>query len=212
MKVKLIFTDTSKPFAAYEKYLPLVSEQRKNKIRRFRFEKDKTVSLFTELLMRHEISNRLNIPCDKIVFSRNNYGKPYLADYADYRFSVSHSGNCIVFTDSYVPVGIDIEKIAEKDLGIAKRFFAADETEFIFGSPQPTQAFYKIWTAKEAYVKMLGTGLSTPLTSFSVLSEELKGTFLTCRLAEYFITVCSSKKIENESLETEELNEKTLFL
>ena len=122
----------------------------------------------------------------------------------DYHFSVSHSGNAIVFVGDSFPVGIDIEQIADENLKMAKRFFTCNEYEYIINSKQLNIAFYKIWTSKEAYVKMLGLGLSKPLKSFDVLNESINCSFVTKRATEYLITVCSEKTVIND-IKIEEL-------
>jgi phosphopantetheinyl transferase len=54
----------------------------------------------------------------------------------------------------------------ERLVKIAKRFFAPEEAEMLL--PDPTGAFFPIWTKKEAYVKWTGRGLAEGLSSFSV--------------------------------------------
>ena len=51
-----------------------------------------------------------------------------------------------------------------------KRFFTQDEQQTLFPLPEDQQrdAFFQLWTRKEAYMKVLGTGLSLAPTEFSL--------------------------------------------
>lgn len=69
-------------------------------------------------------------------------------------------------------VGIDIECIKPIDMAIAERFFTSDETAYIMAGEQE-QRFYEIWTKKESNIKWEGKGLHKPLTSFSVLDDQI---------------------------------------
>lgn len=190
MKVRILFIDTGIPFCKYEKYLNLISEERIRKIARFRFDKDKTVSLFTELLIRHEVSEQLKIPYHMINFSYGEFGKLGISGRDDYHFSVSHSGNCIVFADCNEPIGIDIEKVSKANMSISRNFFTGNEHNLILNSVTPNNIFYKIWTSKEAYLKMLGVGLSKPLKSFDTSDGSLSCSFVTKNIDDFIITIC----------------------
>lgn len=72
MNIIIVYADLLKPFAEYEKNLPLVSSERQERISRLKSEKDKIISLCTELLIRHEISQQLNIPFSEIVLDTEN--------------------------------------------------------------------------------------------------------------------------------------------
>lgn len=202
MNIIIVYADLLKPFAEYEKYLPLVSSERQEKILRLKSEKDKIISLCTELLIRHEISQQLDIPFSEIVFGYGEHGKPYILNDRDYCFSVSHSDNCIAFSGGNFPIGIDVEQISRGNIKIAKRFFTANEYNFITTSKEPNENFCKIWTSKEAYVKMLGAGLSKSLGSFDVTDKSLSCCFRTKRLSEFMLTVCA-EKIINEIIVNE---------
>jgi 4'-phosphopantetheinyl transferase len=93
----------------YGKYVRYISDVRAARIERMRSEKQKTVSLFTELLIRYRASQTLKIPAEKIVISLGEHGKPEIEGYDDYHFSVSHAGGYIAFVSDSVPVGVDIE-------------------------------------------------------------------------------------------------------
>ncbi|MDD6763324.1 MAG: 4'-phosphopantetheinyl transferase superfamily protein [Clostridiales bacterium] len=197
MDIKIVYADTAQPFINYEKYLPLLPEQRRERIVRLRRDGVKIISLLTGLLIRKEISEQLGILPEEQVFGYGTHGKPYLVNDENYYFSVSHSGSCIAFAGGDAPVGIDVERIREGKLHIAKRFFTENEYSFIKSSGEPDIDFYKIWTAKEAYVKMRGTGLSESLSSFDVLNGSLSCGFCTRLLPGYALTVCTEQNATN---------------
>ena len=124
------------------------------------------MSLYTELFIRSELSRQSGLSKQDILFEYSERGKPFFAQNKDIHFSVSHSGNCIVFAGHTLPVGIDVEKIKEMREKVAKRYFTEREQKYIFDSQDKDIAFYYIWTRKEAYLKKTGDGLSKKLVSF----------------------------------------------
>jgi 4'-phosphopantetheinyl transferase len=70
-------------------------------------------------------------------------------------------------------VGVDVEKIREDTnaLELAERFFSRQEVEWLRSQPasEHIPSFFSCWTAKEAYIKAHGQGLSMSLSSFGVL-------------------------------------------
>jgi len=92
-------------------------------------------------------------------------GKPYLKDFPEVQFNLSHAENAaLVAITLNDPVGVDIEFIKKKSdyLGIAERFFAPEEFNFLTANPTP-ETFHQLWTRKEAYLKCLGTGITNGL-------------------------------------------------
>lgn len=189
MTVTLLKTDTAQPFDGYRRYLPLVSDERQERIARLRRDRDKTVSLFTELLIRLEISRALAIPAGRIKLGCGDKGKPFLAGQEGYHFSVSHSDGLIAFVGGAAPLGIDIQRM-DGGAHPAERFFAQGEREHIRSAPRADAAFFEVWTAKEAYVKLLGAGLSKSFRSFDVINDDLGCSFFTRELDGYMLTVC----------------------
>lgn len=96
------------------------------------------------------------------------FGKPYLANYPNIHFNISHSGDKIIFILCQRSVGIDIEIVKDINLGGKDRFFSKGEWNYILSSGNILSAFYEIWTLKEAYVKYLGIGLNKPLKTISI--------------------------------------------
>ncbi len=104
--------------------------------------------------------------------------------------SISHSGDMVaVCKNDNVPVGIDIEKMTERDFSkVANRFFRGKELEKFNANPT-AETFYEIWTRKEAYSKILGTGVQEVVKGFDVYSLA-NYEFKTDYVGEYVVSVC----------------------
>ena len=102
-------------------------------------------------------------------------GKPFLENrgVSDLSFSISHSDNiATVALTVGQPIGIDIEhvrRVPEQDR-ITQEYFCHHEQVFLLGLPPQmrAEAFFKLWTWKEACLKAIGTGLGTSLATFEV--------------------------------------------
>ncbi|MBE6888627.1 MAG: 4'-phosphopantetheinyl transferase superfamily protein [Ruminococcaceae bacterium] len=160
--------------------------------------------IMSELLVRNEASMALSIPFWKLNFGYSEYGKPYIEGFESYSFSVSHSGGYVAFIDSTEDIGIDIQLIQGKNK-YAARFFTENEQLY---AAQSDNAFFEVWTRKEAYIKMLGIGLSHGLRSFDVLDDSLGCCFTTKKLQHHIISVCSEQEA---ALTTKTTNAETLL-
>ena len=75
--------------------------------------------------------------------------------------SIAHSGDIVVCAVAdQGQIGVDVEvPCHDRDvIGIASRYFAADEAEWL--STQPVDRFYMLWALKEAWLKANGTGIA----------------------------------------------------
>ena len=89
-------------------------------------------------------------------------------------FSLSHSEDRVMVAISESPVGCDIEKIAPVKDGIMEEALTPAELRFVYAQPtsiERSEAFYRLWTRKESYVKAIGKGFAVGPTTFSVLPE-----------------------------------------
>lgn len=127
--------------------------------------------------LRQILAYHMGVDPRSIVFECGPDGKPGLArgllEIAPIAFNVSHSGElavCALVLGQ--AIGIDLERIDPDRpfLTLARRFFAAEEiAQLAAVAPEALPlAFYRCWTAKEAYVKAVGRGLLLPLDSFAV--------------------------------------------
>lgn len=62
-------------------------------------------------------------------------------------------------------------------LALGRRFFAPPEADELERSPDPRHFFFEVWTAKEAYIKALGDGMSHPLDQFLTYYDHQWGLF-----------------------------------
>ncbi|MFZ5632084.1 MAG: 4'-phosphopantetheinyl transferase family protein [Bacillota bacterium] len=127
-------------------------------------------TIVSDIFLRAIICDKLEISNKLINFSVNEYGKPFLQNYNDFHFNISHSGEWIVCAIDQFPIGIDIEFIRPVNLYIVKRFFTEEEYMDIKKRSHSEQVdyFFSLWTLKESYVKAVGKGLSLPFNSFSI--------------------------------------------
>lgn len=161
-------------------------------IQRYHFKIDKTLILYSALLVEYLACSMLNIKNDEIEFIKGEYGKPHIKGYPSFQFNVSHTRNAIAVAVSSMPIGVDIERVRTADERIAKRYFTKLEQEYIYGNDSKSDLrFYEIWTKKEAYVKYKGKGLLIPLNSFNTLSETIADKIDTLTKDTYCISVCS---------------------
>lgn len=123
--------------------------------------------------LRSLLGKHLGLAPEVIVFVQNEFGKPSVAQAPSMHFSLSHSGDqaLLAISDTLV-VGADLEQVRTLEhLDLARRYFHRAEIAAIEDQPTKSdqlEAFFRVWTLKEAIVKALGKGLSMPLDRFAV--------------------------------------------
>ncbi len=116
-----------------------------------------------QILARYTLQNT-----DELVIECGEFGKPYLRDFPEWQFNVSHSNEKLLIAVSHKnPVGIDIEQLKfRKSLSsLIKKCFALSEQNYWFDLPENEKipVFYNFWTRKEAVVKGIGRGIALGL-------------------------------------------------
>ena len=137
--------------------LPLVSDQRREQALRYKHLFGqycclKSYEMLTELLASTPYTLH-STPS----FLYNEHGAPSLPG-GPY-FSLSHSKRGIAVAISDEPIGIDIEAIRPLSEGLVQKAMNPQEQAQIAAAANPAQEFIRLWTRKEAYVKMQGTGI-----------------------------------------------------
>ena len=136
--------------------------------------RDQTLFVLARGLMRTVLASYLGCQCHEVRFAANDYGKPILhadAGHPSLQFNLTHSrGAAALAVSWHCEVGIDVEERHRQVeyLALAQRFFAAAEARHLqqLRDEHRGDAFFAIWTLKEAFVKGIGRGLSFPLDAF----------------------------------------------
>lgn len=149
-----------------------ISLNRLLRVRKFLKQEDAYRSVMGELLVRSILNDKYGLPNKEIIFSTTTTGKPILAGRVSQAFSISHSGMWVLCAISDRPVGVDLEKIVERNVDFAKQYFAPHEIDTLFSLTVSDQlnCFYTLWTAKESFLKAKGTGLSGLHSGLDVMS------------------------------------------
>ena len=74
-------------------------------------------------------------------------------------FSISHCKNAIAVALSDRPVGVDVESFRHAEEPLLKRTMNPEEQTQVREAEDPAEAFTRLWTCKEAVLKLRGTGL-----------------------------------------------------
>ena len=140
-------------------------------------EPHRTRRLLARASLRAVLSRYVGVPPAHVGFTYGPHGKPLLAgrQSSAVQFNLSTSGDvCLIAVSRTGPVGIDVEMVAPlPDAGqIVRRFFADGEAAALgLGDADDVRRFLRYWTAKEAYAKGVGAGLSLPLAEIVVPRE-----------------------------------------
>ncbi len=165
--------------------------------------------------LRQILAAYLNQAGDKINIARTIHGKPYLLDYPEIQFNISHSAETLLVAISKAgAIGVDIEQTQaqRRDFSaLVAKCFAQSEQNYWNSLPETEKAaeFYRFWTRKEAFVKAVGRGLAMGLQQCEIASAappyflslpEIYGLPSDWRLFDLSVTadLCGALVIENK--------------
>lgn len=156
------------------RFLAWLSPEECARADRFKFAEHRADFIVSHGVLRMLLARYANLLPGDIRYSYGPNGKPAAAvPVRSVQFNMSHSGKMAVYAlTNGCEIGVDVERIrpvADMD-EIAARFFSADEAHELRETVDAdrTQAFFRCWTRKEAYIKAVGDGLSLPLDQFRV--------------------------------------------
>ena len=175
--------------ALYQMTLSLLPAQRRESAERMKIWSGKRLSAGAGLLLMAALADRMTASQGTDSDSRGNgfrelrelrslrftlgeNGKPYLTDYPQVHFNLSHSGNRVMCIVSSSECGCDVEKVERRQKNIESVIRCLAESEQRQAAVSAV-SFCRIWTLKESILKLSGKGIVIPLRSFEVSLDPL---------------------------------------
>ena len=145
-----------------------LSPSRKEHIDRLKKPEDRIRSLAAEWLLLQMLQEQYGIT--NAVLHRHPGGQPYLTG-CDLQVSISHCEYLVACAVDTVSIGIDVEQLRPVSPALCNRICVEEEKAYLLAGakefpaqerqdPAFLQRFFQIWTAKEAYFKKCGTGIT----------------------------------------------------
>ena len=153
--MKFLIDDNMTPMTEeqFNDCLSRVSEQRREKVLKYKFQAGREQSLKAYMLLQKLLKEEYGIT-EPPVFRELENGKPVIVGHEDIHFNMSHYA--VACAVSNEPVGIDVEVVKEKVKDELARYVLSDEE---LEGLTPLK-FTRLWTMKEAVVKLSGRGIT----------------------------------------------------
>ena len=150
---------------AIETYKDLVTSERKARIENTKRLETKASLLGAGLLLQTALKKEYGL--SDFETETNEFGKPSIKGREDIHFNLSHSGSVAALVIADTDCGIDIESTTapHETMAVANKFFSRNEYAAMMLSPNPNEAFCRLWTLRESYVKMRGKGFAIGLST-----------------------------------------------
>lgn len=200
-----------------EKWRAYLSESRRLEAEKHHQKKEQQLFLGAEILLNRcleVVQPNMQRP---VSYERNGYGKPYLQTKEKLFVNWSHSGDYVICALADKEVGIDLQEHSKTlNDSLIQKVLQKEELKVYQETPEDEkqQIFYQFWTAKESFLKALGTGFYTPLDKFwirlnknpteifqSINQRKYFCQFLDFRDKEYTVAVCCEGKMEEVEIE-----------
>ena len=176
--------------------LPLVSPQRREQALRYQHTFGQFACLQSYLMLSQLLAEWGRVHHTPLhptpTFLYNDYGAPYIEG-GPY-FSISHCKTGIAVAVSENPIGIDIEAIRTFSPDLMRKTMSPTEQQRITSSATPDQEFIRLWTQKEALLKLQGTGIISDLHHVLDHTQDLSWTEISHLSPDYICTICSMNK------------------
>ena len=171
--------------------LQQLSEQRRQQALRFRYELGQRSCALAYLLLKRALREEYGIT-ENPVFEYGEHGKPTIAGHPEIFFNLSHCREAVACAVSDKPVGIDVESVRSFKESLVRYTMNDEEVEQIMTAPRPEVAFIRLWTMKEARLKLTGEGINDNMKTVLNEADRKKYTPVECLERGYIYTVCES--------------------
>ena len=164
-----------------EQALASLPDWRREKALRFKHEQGRKECAFAYLLLCQALQETYGIT-QQPSFLIGEHGKPELSfvqsgssasssphlspltsHLSPLHFNLSHCKQAIACVLSERPVGVDVESIGRYSESLARHVLSPEEYALVSSAPDPQIPFTRLWTQKEAVVKLTGRGIDDDL-------------------------------------------------
>lgn len=137
--------------------------------------KSEVTTLIKESHLPHIIARSFNLAQSQYSIVKNEHGKPLIKTLSgeELYISISHTNEMWVCATAHFDIGIDIEQIRNGRKNVAERYFHPEEKELLNSyicDEHYNHIFFTLWTAKEAYGKLIGSGVNSEILGTKVSS------------------------------------------
>lgn len=176
-KVKIWTFDLDVSAADEKKYTVVLNRPELERASRFHFERHKRRFIAGRGILRMILAQYLECDPVTLCFTYSKFGKPAVLGpdgKPEINFSSTNSSNLgAVAISRKAKLGFDLEKVQSKkgdQMLIVENQFCDEEIDWFKSLPEDERvnAFFELWTGKEAYLKAKGLGMSVPLNSFYI--------------------------------------------
>lgn len=173
--------------------LAAMSPQRRDYLLRFRHERSRRAGAAAYMLLCQGLGELYGI-MEPPTFAFGEHGKPFLIERPDIHFSISHCREAAACVIADRPIGIDVESLRAFSPVLLQRTMSTDETVTIQTADEPRRVFIRLWTQKEAYLKLTGTGLvdELPIVLTTAAAEGYRFDTRESTSKPYILSVCHS--------------------
>lgn len=144
----------------------LLSHEELSRADRFHFEHDRRRFVIARATLRRVLAGCTGIPATALPITAGEFGKPALdPGCGPVHFNLAHSEDrALIAVSRDSRIGVDLEAIGHEPRlpELARSIAAPTELAQLAGLPDEaarSRALLRIWTAKEAFLKAIGTGL-----------------------------------------------------
>ena len=175
-----------------EEILTLLPYWRRQKALSYRLPIDRFLCAKSFLMLEQMLLTNFGLnKCPEFSYGEN--GKPYLKEYPEIFFNISHCRKGIACAVCDCPVGIDIEEIQQggeiRDLVLNR-----EENAVVEMSETPEVEFTRIWTRKESFLKLTGEGIRDNMKNVLLEAQGVQFETVVNRDSSYVLSVAMKMK------------------
>lgn len=173
----------------FDAALPLLSEQRREQALRFKYELGRKTCAAAYLLLCQGLRDEYGIT-ERPVFEYGEHGKPFIVGHPEIHFNLSHCREAVICAVSDQPIGVDVESIREYHDSLVHYTMNDQEVLQIEKAERPDVEFIRLWTMKEALLKLTGQGIVDNLKSVLVNTTTSELTTVVDPEVRYVYSIC----------------------